>query len=90
MQLRILHADETSSDDRLTIKIRFRPIDEMSSSTRGLLKAAGVAAGLVGAAAGVIMISKRVRCPCDGTSLPFLGDKEPLGKRYCKTCQHHH
>jgi hypothetical protein len=89
MQLRILHA-EASSNNRLTNKIRFQPINEMNSSTRGLLKAAGVAAGLVGAAVGVVMVSKRVRCPCDGTPLPFLGDKEPLGKRYCKTCQHHH
>ncbi len=61
----------------------------MDPKTRGLVKGAGLAAGLAAAAIGAGMAFKRVRYPFDGTPLPFLGDTKPLGTRYCKTCQHY-
>ncbi len=61
----------------------------MSGKGSGL-KTAAAAIGLISAVVGLIGAIKRVTCPCCGTSLPFRGDTEVLGTRYCSNCGHNH
>ncbi len=62
----------------------------MDKSTRDTLNAIAALVGVGTAVVSLVVAVKRLKCPCCGTSLPFLGDAELFGTRYCPSCDHNH
>ena len=64
--------------------------DTKMAKDDGLLAVIGT---LVTIGAGLVTIVgffQRIICPCDGNSLPLLGDSSLMGTRYCNKCGHNH